>query len=159
MVDEQLLLKADVLDYDDDPKVCYENRLLVAFVALVLLVSATPLFKIDEVRAVSEIHVSSSQSIQEAINNAADGDTIVVQNGFHVEGQYPIIVNKSITLTGQNVVETVINGNGTNRGILLVKTDSVRILNLTVQNTTSGLGVSGISNYYGIARKNLTRFP
>jgi len=147
MVDEQLLLEADVFDYGDDLKVFNENRLLIAFVVLVLVVSVAPLSKTAGVRAASEIHVSSSQSIQDAINGASDGDTIVVENGMHVEGQYPIMVNRSITLTGQNVLETVIDGNGSNRGILLVKTDGVRILNLTIQNTTTELGVSGISLY------------
>jgi parallel beta-helix repeat protein len=147
MVDEQSLLEANVFDYGDDPKVFNENRLLIAFVVLVLVVSAAPLSKTARVRAASEIHVFPGQSIQDAINGASDGDTIVVENGIHVEGQYPIVVNRSITLTGQNVLETVIDGNGSNRGILLVKTDGVRIFNLTIQKTTESFGVSGISLY------------
>ena len=129
----------------DDLKVFNENRLLIAFVVLVLVISAAPLSKTAGVRAVSEIHVSSSQSIQNAINGASDGDTIVVENGIHLEGQYPIMVNRSLTLTGQNTAETIIDGNGSDVGILLVRADNVRILNLTIQNTTQNDYAAGIS--------------
>jgi len=122
-----------------------DSRLLVALVMFSLLILAVPLSKNMNVTAVSEIHVFPGQSIQEAINNAVDGDTIIVQNGMHVEEQYPVLVNKSVTLMGQNVVETVINGNGSNKGILLVKADNVRISGLTIQNTTENFAVSGIS--------------
>jgi len=145
MVDEQSLLEAGVFAYGDDPKVCCENRLLVAFVMVVFMVSVAALSKCGRVMAVSVIQVSPGQSIQEAINHAADGDTIVVQNGTHLEGQYPVIVNKSITLTGQNVAASVINGRNSSTGILLVRADYVRVLNLTIQNTTENFAASGIS--------------
>lgn len=129
----------------DDQKVCNENRLLVVFVVLVLVISVASLSKDVRVKAVSEIYVSPTQSIQGAINSAADGDTIIVENGVHVEGQYPIVVNKSITLKGQNTAETVIDGNGSSVGVLLVRVDGVRVLNLTIQNTTQDYYVAGIS--------------
>ncbi len=116
---------------------------MLVFVALVLSASVASLCRNVTVGAASEIHVGPGQSIQEAINNAANGDTIVVQNGIHSEGQYPIVVNKSITLTGQNVAETVINGMDSDTGVLLVKADDVRVLNLTIQNVTNfATGVS-----------------
>lgn len=121
------------------------NRFLVAFVIFALLIFAVVLSTRAEVIAASEIHVLPGQSIQEAINNASDGDTIVVQNGMHLEGQYPIVVNRSITLAGQNVAETIINGNSSNRGIFLVKANNVRVLSLTIQNTTENFAVCGIS--------------
>jgi parallel beta-helix repeat protein len=46
-------------------------------------------------------------SIQEAINAAAPGDTIYVNNGTHYEN---IIINKTITLVGKNPETTIIDG-------------------------------------------------
>ena len=97
-------------------------------------VDSSPLYKI----------VNPGQSIQEAINNATDGDTILISSGIYVEKSYPIIVNKSLTIIGENAKNTIINGNRTNRGIFLVKADYVKIGNLTIQNTTEYYGISGI---------------
>jgi nitrous oxidase accessory protein len=46
-------------------------------------------------------------SIQNAIDNASDGDTIFVYNGIYNEN---IIVNKTIDLIGENKENTIING-------------------------------------------------
>jgi hypothetical protein len=145
MDNEQSLLEACVLFVVMIKKAWKKNGFLVAFVMLVLLGLVVPLFMNMDVAAASEIHVLPGQSIQEAINNAVDGDTIIVQNGIHIEGQYPVFLNRSITLAGQSVTETVINGNGTDRGILLVKANGVRVFNLTIQNTTENFAVSGVS--------------
>lgn len=88
--------------------------------------------------------VNTGQSIQEAINNATNGDTILISNGIYVEKSYPIIVNKSLTIIGENARDTIIDGNKTDRGVFLVKANYVKIINLTIQNTTETYGVSGI---------------
>ena len=49
-------------------------------------------------------------TIQEAVNNASNGDTVYVRQGAYVEN---IIINKSISLAGENKSMTVIDGNGT----------------------------------------------
>ena len=47
-------------------------------------------------------------SIQEAINKATDGDTIFVKKGIYHEN---VVVNKSLSLAGENVDTTIIDGN------------------------------------------------
>jgi parallel beta-helix repeat protein len=91
------------------------------------------------------VHVN--ESIQEAINNATDGDTIVISSGVHVENYYPIVVNKSLNIIGEDLNTTIIDGNKTERGIFLVRSSNVTIGNLTIQNTTEPEAVSGIHLY------------
>jgi len=55
--------------------------------------------------------VNAGQSIQEAINNATDVDTILISSGIYVEKSYPIIVNKSLIIIGENLRDTIIDGN------------------------------------------------
>lgn len=85
--------------------------------------------------------VNIGQSIQEAINNATDGDTILISRGIHVEENYPIFVNKSLTIIGENVIETIIDGNKTSGGIFLIKANYVKIGNLTIQNAMKNFGI------------------
>jgi parallel beta-helix repeat protein len=88
--------------------------------------------------------VNTGDSIQAAINNANNGDTILISGGEHIEKSYPIIVNKSLTIVGENTLTTIINGNGTDRGIFLVNANDVKIGKLIILNTTQHLWVSGI---------------
>lgn len=46
-------------------------------------------------------------SIQEAINNADHGDTIFVSSGTCYEN---VVVNKTVSLIGEDVSSTIING-------------------------------------------------
>ena len=47
-------------------------------------------------------------SIQEAIDSAVDGDTVYVKSGMYHEN---LVVNKSLSLIGENVDTTIIDGN------------------------------------------------
>jgi parallel beta-helix repeat protein len=117
--------------------------IILTFFALTMLVFPS-VSNANEEGLVSEISVPVGQSLQEAINSAVEGDTILIQNGVHVEGKYPVFVNKSVTLMGQDVEQTIVDGNSSMTGIFIVSVDDVRIINLTVQNTTSNYGISGI---------------
>lgn len=77
--------------------------------------------------------VNLGGSIQEAINNAQPGDIILIKKGIYNE--YPIFVNKSVTLLGESKEETIIDGGGTATVIINVLADNAKIRNLTVQNT------------------------
>ena len=56
--------------------------------------------------------------IQDAIDNASDGDTVFVYDGTYYEN---IIINKSINLTGENKDTTIIDGNGMNMLLAIMK--------------------------------------
>ncbi|MGB9713949.1 MAG: right-handed parallel beta-helix repeat-containing protein, partial [Candidatus Bathyarchaeales archaeon] len=76
-------------------------------------------------------------SIQEAINAANPGDTIFVHNGTYYEN---LIINKSITLVGENRDYTIINGSKID-SVVLIKASNVTVKCFTI---TMGWGV-----YYG----------
>ena len=78
-------------------------------------------------------------SIQAAINAANLGDTVFVYNGTYYEN---VVVNKTVTLLGQNQNNTIIDGNKTSTSVIYVTADNVQISGFTVQN--GGIDGSGI---------------
>ena len=81
--------------------------------------------------------------IQGAINDAIDGDTVFVYNGTYHEN---VIINKSISLVGENIDNTTINGSGTG-DVVFVNEENVSIQNFQI--TCSGNYV-----YEGYSYKN-----
>lgn len=75
-------------------------------------------------------------SIQEAINNANDGDKILVSSGTYYEN---VLTNKTISLTGENSTSTVINGT------LDVQANNVEITRFCIENG------------YGVRLENVTQ--
>jgi len=71
-------------------------------------------------------------SIQDAINDASDGDTVFVYNGTYCEN---VIVNKSINLIGENKETTIIDGEGVGYYIINISSSNVMISEFTVLNT------------------------
>ena len=71
------------------------------------------------------------KSIQEAINNANSGDVIYVRSGIYYEN---IIINKSITLLGENRGNTIIDGGGKG-DVISIQTSNVNISGFTIRNS------------------------
>jgi len=71
-------------------------------------------------------------TIQEAINTANNGDTIFVAAGTYCE---QVIVNKSVSLTGEDKYNTIIDGNDTVTPLTVVS-DNVKINEFTIQNSS-----------------------
>lgn len=68
-------------------------------------------------------------SIQAVINNATENSTIFVSTGFYNEH---LVINKSITLAGENKYTTIIDGN--NSGTIVdIASDNASLSGLTVQ--------------------------
>ena len=86
--------------------------------------------------------------IQDAIDNASDGDTVFVYNGTYYEN---IVVDKSIDLIGEDRNTTIIDGRGAERDITSISRDFVTIINFTMQNSL--INCHGI---YITASKNIT---
>ncbi len=83
--------------------------------------------------------------IQDAIDNASDGDTIFVYSGIYHEN---IIVDKSIIILGENAEETIIVGNGY-ENVVNITTDNAIIKNFGIRNSGSlyaGIGIVGCYN-------------
>lgn len=90
-----------------------------------------------------DIIVDPEDSIQEAINNASEGQTIYIKKGEYVlEGGRGIDVNKTVTLLGESVNETIIDGHGEVTRILNILANGVGIQNLTIRNSDTGYYLS-----------------
>jgi len=110
--------------------------LLINFITLVVF-SACAVSKLVYVGFCSDgiIIVNPGQLINETLYTANDGDTILVKSGNYSESG--ILVNKSVTIVGENAENTIIDGGGTTQDIFHVIANNVVIENFTLQNTSS----------------------
>jgi parallel beta-helix repeat protein len=83
---------------------------------------------------------ASFSSIQQAINDAADGSTIEVPSGIYYEH---ISINKTINLVGEDVSSTIIDG-GNNGTVVEITRSLVNISNFTIRNSGYGWTKHGI---------------
>jgi len=96
-------------------------------------------------------------SIQEAINDASDGDTVFVYNGTYFED---LKINTSIVLQGEDKESTIIHGGGfgSGDGVVLVSADNVEITGFSVRNSCPywpGSGIRLHSNEQCIVTDNI----
>jgi len=89
-------------------------------------------------------------SIQEAINNTYEGDTIHISSGTYYEN---VVVNKTVSLVGENRSTTIVDGNGTG-SVVTVTHDNVNITGFTIRN--SGSTISGTVPDTGISINNVS---
>jgi parallel beta-helix repeat protein len=82
-------------------------------------------------------------TIQQAINNATEGDTVFVKSGTYYEN---VTVSKSISLIGESRESTIVHSNAT--VTVLVTASNSTVANFTVSN--SG-GVEVEDDHYGIS--------
>jgi len=81
-------------------------------------------------------------TIQEAINNANEGDTIYVKAGTYYEH---VVVNKTVSLIGENKSTTIVDGNGTDTGILITE-NQVTVQEFGIRNCEVGIKVESNDN-------------
>jgi len=101
---------------------------LISIILICILLSG---LNISSIRAAPMVVVvpDDYSTIQEAINNAPDGDTVFVKVGTYYEH---VIINKTVSLVGEDSSATIIDGNGTGRVLDLIR-DNVNITNFTVR--------------------------
>jgi len=105
--------------------------------ALLLISLLTSAFSSQQTRseATTTIVPDDYTKIQWVIGNATDGDTIFIRAGTYYEH---VIINKSISLIGENKYNTIIEGNGTFSAVVHVTADNVNISDFTIQNRNKG---------------------
>lgn len=124
-----------------NPKASFICVLLV----IILTLSLSTIFLSASTATVgsSIVHVEQgSQTIQEAVNNATPGSVIQVANGTYNEA---LTINKSITLIGQGIGKTILNGTLTTTAIQIMASD-VTVQGFTIQQFRTGIVVNQSHN-------------
>ena len=120
-------------------------------ILLILLLLQTPLIHAYQHQTTTTWIVNPNghgdyTTIQTAINNAHQGDTILIQEGTYHES---IIINKSLIITGENKYTTIIHGTGS-KDVIYITEEHVSLSNLTITNSgPSGrdAGIETIADY------------
>jgi parallel beta-helix repeat protein len=81
-------------------------------------------------------------TIQSAINNASDGDKVFAYNGIYFEN---VIINKSISLVGEDRDITIIDGGG-NLNVVHIAENLSFITGFTISNGTDGIDIRSNNN-------------
>lgn len=89
--------------------------------------------------------------IQDAIDNASDGDTVYVYSGTYKEN---VVINKRVNLIGEHKETTIIDGGG-KEDVVYVCVNHVNVSNLTITNSGSGWDDAGIklNSFYTMVTK------
>lgn len=121
----------------------------VAILSIVIFLIALFLFQPSTVFAQNKTITVPNQyrNIQDAIDNANDGDTIFVKSGHYTLEDYPdgLTINKSISLVGENKENTVLTQHlyrGSDAGIKALA-DGVTISGFKISGSVTNIKVSG----------------
>ncbi|MEM2974976.1 MAG: NosD domain-containing protein, partial [Candidatus Bathyarchaeia archaeon] len=122
-----------------------------AVVGLLLLIFVCSAFKANMKSASGEFSVSQKDifvprdypTIQEAINAAQENSGIWVSASVYNEH---IVINKSISLIGENRETTIINGSNPGKNVVLVEANNVYISGFTIQHGDSGIFLNSVGN-------------
>ena len=114
----------------------HKKTIVIAFVISVFIASALTGMQVVEAGSKIITVPDDYSSIQVAIDNAVDGDTIYVKKGVYVENP---VVNKSISLVGEDRDATVIDVTAG----LKVESNNVTITGFTIYNGWRGISLSG----------------
>jgi nitrous oxidase accessory protein len=137
------------------PIVGERRAALILLLLLVLLLVFIP--EIGMVKAESKTIVVPDDfpSVQEAIDYADEGDIVFVKSGIYYQ---TAIINKSLSLVGENRETTIIDGNGTTTRVY-VERDNVTITGFTIRNalvtTEAGIFLMRV-DYCNISENKLT---
>jgi parallel beta-helix repeat protein len=81
------------------------------------------------------------KTINEALENASNGDTIIIYPGYYKES---LVINKSITLLGEDKDNTIIDGNSEG-DVVCINVNYVNINGLTITNASHNKSNAGIN--------------
>jgi parallel beta-helix repeat protein len=84
--------------------------------------------------------------IQDAIDNASDGDTVFIYDDSSPYNEWDIRINKSINLIGENRYNTIIDGNNKGDRVVLITSKRVNVSGFTITNGFDGI-LTGCYNH------------
>jgi len=114
---------------------------LLAFVSVLLITALVSARSVITVSGATTHHVYAGQWIQDAIDSAQSGDTIIVHVGTYYEC---VTIDKSLSLIGEDVHSTIIDGEGEGN-VINIGANNVVVQNLTVRNSGPEYSSAGIS--------------
>lgn len=118
-----------------------KKRCISSFLWLILVLTLVHVGSFRFVVASRVIYVPEDfSSIQSAVNNATPGDTVFVGQGTYYEN---IVVDKSISLVGENRSTTIVDG-GSLGSVIMVSGSRVEISGFTLRNSGVGWPKSGV---------------
>jgi parallel beta-helix repeat protein len=124
-----------------------QRETLKVLTLVIILFSAVWMFNLQTSHASETLVVPQDYStIGEAVSHASAGDTILIQSGVYNEN---LIIDKSLTLEGQNQANSIIIGKGdsTPTSVLKLAANGVKVSGLTIESISN----SNKSKYaYGI---------
>lgn len=94
----------------------------------------------DSVLYVGGLGPGNYTRIQDAVNNASEGDIIFVFNGSYQEN---IIIDRSVQLIGEERNTTIIDG-GYQGSVIVISADDTIVKGFTVQHAKNDIGSAGI---------------
>jgi parallel beta-helix repeat protein len=105
-------------------------------------------------------------TIQTAISNATEGDTVFVKKGTYYE---TLAIDKPISFIGENVDTTIIDANGAKATVIDVNASNVAIVGFTIKNNTGyygsgsepkdGIKLELNSDYNNVSNNRITLIP
>jgi len=121
--------------------VTIKKSCISSFLWLILVLTLVHVGSFRVVVASRVIYVPADfSSIQSAVDNATPGDTVFVDQGTYYEN---IVVDKSISLVGENRSTTIIDG-GSLGSVIMVSGSRVEISGFTLRNSGVGWPKSGV---------------
>ena len=136
-------------------------KITLIFILIIGIINfISPTYKCGEIELkilyVGGIGHGNYSSIQDAINYSENGTIIHVYNGIYYEN---LLINKSITLIGEDKYNTIIDGNGTGTVITIIA-NNLTVNGFTIQNSSlhyTDCFVSGLKIYsnYNIISDNI----
>ncbi len=124
------------------------KKILMLFILNILLFSFLHLFSdvnINVSGSIIYVDLNGEQeytNIQDAIDDASNGDTIYVNSGIYSENIY---INKSINLFGKGKGISIIDG-GMNKYVIDLVTSNITIKNFTIKNGQIGINLKNSLN-------------